>query len=1010
MSEDNDFLHQQFRGENFRVENDFSESNLSSHSIGNNDDMSPNRKKSKNRFYLHDDRKGGVGQSYGEKNSPQQSQYGTKTTSVISSLPSPPQQSDWKHDKFDEVTRTQKSSSPHPPKDNSPKSNLLNFLSGEKHLNSSSPSASAADSTKVSGDQVRLTTDSSNASQKNSRKKKNNSNPQAVDQTAAQDSPPDTYSLNQTVNSGEDHSDKKHQEKGKNKQKQKNKQEGADKKFDHQEKSTSKGSSKLEIIPPPAAPTPPMGSTPAAVPVPFGNVGSGTVDVAAGTGKSNNRRNKKGKNSNQAAANDEPEEKSLLSSKSHVVVIQNEPSLNAPPPPPPSPSISAASNVFDCDDFLITALTENMTSTLSFGDVPKKRKRNKKKKNTDKAAEEINCQSDDEVGELPIHRHNDSDCVLISAPDDLVEDVDVGQQSSKSSKKKKKNKKKADEPDTNESVSLPAHQTEPEKNQSQKNRQHPDKGPKSQPVVVPEEVKSDKGSKQKNSKSEFVEPPPVESKMPNGLRTSKGYSNQPSVSEQSQSAIRAGTASKSDPVEDPPIEREGKKKRRSRRKKKNQGSNGKEDSADVDEDEGPLYDDAPYGVDDHASQVTYDPTPDPTTVLSYSIFEATRKSSNLDDFDVPPGFEPPVEDKVQYQPSIEDTFSFEPAFDEKISSFLPSSLSALPKSGTILSRDLDAIDLANKSIDDLVAESLSSLSRLNLDSTIDDLDTSIDIERELRQSFPFDTFFRRGGSPSIRPHSPPMSIPSSVTIPSSEFSKPTGVPPPPRFPLEIQSRLKPTARPFEPKKPPYAEGRSDFPGTYLRDQRDSIEFIPSKYGPKSLDYGAPVPSSRPNPGQLRYAYDEPEHFGGMSPEDVIISRLPGRRPDRMVPRGMTPPPPMPRPRPPSSSYALDRDGYYDRDEYMPPYPPSSSSAYVNPRPFPPPGRPPPPRMDIGGRSGTRYPPNAPMYPGVEKYTPSGPPRDRDSGPVPGINFTLASQQPRTHIPHQPPPPPPHQHW
>lgn len=208
--------------------------------------------------------------------------------------------------------------------------------------------------------------------------------------------------------------------------------------------------------------------------------------------------------------------------------------------------------------------------------------------------------------------------------------------------------------------------------------------------------------------------------------------------------------------------------------------------------------------------------------------------------------------------------------------------------------------------------------------------------------------------------------------------------------------------------------------------------------------GIPPKHLRINPGgPPRYPYDEmnlPDHLSGISPEDVIMSRLPPRRGELLKPpmmsRGPPPPPPPnyggPRPRGLPSPYSMnssrDGRGNYppDIDEYGPPPssaaaayhrhlvssgpppPPPHSSAYINSKSF---GVPPrkPPRFEVPIRGGgnMRYPPTHPSYsPDVERFLSGPPPPSRESNNnVPGINFTLASQQPRNRTHHHPPPPP-----
>jgi hypothetical protein len=1000
----------------------------------------------------------------------------------------------WKHDKFNEMgnssaneqnsssAATQKSSSPTTlQKDNSSKSKPM----GEQRTNLPPPNASAAQVNKVPGDtrQVQTKPDTSlvpspapaappTGASKTSKKKKNNPNVSVVDQTTPTPqeakSPSQPPMLPSSDSTHEDSTEKK-TEKGKNKsQKQKNKQDGATAatvaastssvsatgtatvgSVEKKENSSSvhvkapitqlKSPSKLEIIAP----------TPAAVPVsavePSGS--TGTVEVVAGlNGKGNNRKNKKAKQqaSNASGQNSlspalpapSPVEKSsvpspaapqLTKAQSRVVTIVPNAdlvTLTAPPPPPPSPSVGASCSVFDCDDYLISELTENITATLYFGDVPKKRKRSKKKKNSDKFDEDGGGGSDDEFGEAIMGSYRESEAPEEAFPEDVVEDVELGQQSSKSSKKKKKNKKKNDEQQFGEQSSLPQNpqvQTDQEKHQSQGQKKQQEKGQKNQHPpnthAAAEAVKSDKGNKQQPHKTATlqVSEPSMESKS--GSKTQKGQQGKPQppvlpVVEPQHDQLASNS------IDNPHVEKEGKKKKRSRRKKKNQGSSEvADDLQDVDEEDGQDLDEDAHksGVVGAPDSLASEPLSYGNTfvagaggtsaVRSYSMFEVNRKSVPDFDEDVPPGFEPTI--------------------DDKISTFLPSSL-AMPSRTSLTADDSSvSLDLVNKSIDDLVAESLSSLSRLNLDSTIDALDIPLDFERDLQFSLGDSYFSMSSGdnSPSFPLRSPPLQ--------PSDYGR---TPPAPVG----GSQLKPTARPFEPKRPPsYGDlgvrVRHDYPGSYPREAMDRAAAgrFPGGgvYPPRGvMDHGGrPGRPYLPGPGPERYHYDDgPEQFGGMSPEDVIISRLPGRR--GMPPPGARGPSPLPpygaRPKPPPPpQYARDREGYHDMDgDYLqPPYfPPSSASISSKPS-FAPPPRP-PPRMDMGMRGGSaRYPPpsaphhlnpnNQPSFPGVEKLYPSGPPPprgDRDSGSVPGINFTLASQQPRNHLPHHPPPP--SQHW
>mmetsp|Transcript_12101 Transcript_12101/g.12474 ORF Transcript_12101/g.12474 Transcript_12101/m.12474 type:complete len:361 (-) Transcript_12101:1262-2344(-) len=177
-----------------------------------------------------------------------------------------------------------------------------------------------------------------------------------------------------------------------------------------------------------------------------------------------------------------------------------------------------------------------------------------------------------------------------------------------------------------------------------------------------------------------------------------------------------------------------------------------------------------------------DQTPDISTVISYSTYGSKRKNdSNLDDEeDVPPGFEPSIEDKI--------------------SNFLPSSLSAPLKQVVTVPAEIipNELDLTNKTIDDLVAESLSSLSRLNLDDAhLDSFDEQT-IEDELRNNYSYDPYYPISMPP--RPVSP-----NSPQILSEKLSTGSNYPGP-RLPHPIttsttqpsQKRLKPTAAPFHP--------------------------------------------------------------------------------------------------------------------------------------------------------------------------------------------------------------------
>jgi hypothetical protein len=795
---------------------------------GSGDDVSdghgsPNKKKDKNlqRFFLHDDRKGNTSSGGSSANSATvTATTATGTTSVGKLQIIKPDifepitvavatGVEWKHDKFHEMTHSpphqqasQKSSSPAHHKDSTP-TKSSSKPTGEQRSNPP-PNSSAAQVNKASGDpQVQTKSDmslepaavASAGASKASKKKKKNSNPSVVDQTTP---PQETKSSSQALPSSEsthEESNEKKTDKGKNKsQKQKNKQDGAtttptiavDKKENSSianEKALVpqlKSPSKLEIIPP----TPVMGSSPAAVPVPSESA-TGTVEDAAGSsGKSNHRKNRKARQRAAAAAavavsddqnpppvapQVEPEGKippQLTKAQSRVVtLVPNEINLNAPPPPPPSPSVGASCSVFDCDDFLISELTQNITATLNFGDVPKKRKRSKKKKNADKGDEDggqgqAGGSDDDDVGESMISRESEEQQQRQqeSPPpeesvEDVVEDVESGQQSSKSSKKKKKKKKKNEEQqqsgDQNSHPQDPQVQTDLEKGQGQKKQQ--EKGQKNQPpsaaaavATVIVEVKSEKGNKQQHpsQKTQQVSEPSLGSQFPNGTKNQKGQqvkSQQSSSSSTEQDKLLHNLQGSvmnvlSDSIDNPlppSVEKEGKKKRRSRRKKKNQSESNEatddvpeadeeEDGQDFDEDvrqNGMMTESSAVASEPHS----YEVVPgvggaSSSTALSYSMFEVNRKSVPSFDEDVPPGFEPSIEDKI--------------------STFLPSSLS-LPSSSS--SRPLhstdETLDLANKSLDDLVAESLSSLSRLNLDNTIDELDIPLDFEREFRFSF-----------------------------------------------------------------------------------------------------------------------------------------------------------------------------------------------------------------------------------------------------------------------------------
>lgn len=136
-----------------------------------------------------------------------------------------------------------------------------------------------------------------------------------------------------------------------------------------------------------------------------------------------------------------------------------------------------------------------------------------------------------------------------------------------------------------------------------------------------------------------------------------------------------------------------------------------------------------------------------------------------------------------------------------------------------------------------------------------------------------------------------------------------------------------------------------------------------------------------------------------------------------APRGPPPPPSVRSRLLYASGPSREREVYYrEIDEYGPPSAassiPSQPPPYPNPGSYaaPPSGVRPPPKLEGGLlRSGvpvpSRYPPPAPQISEVEKYIPSGSLVELDSGSMHGINFTLASQQPRNHFPTRPPP-----HW
>jgi hypothetical protein len=992
---------------------------------GGNNGGSPNRKKDKNlpqktRFFLHDDRKG--------VKTPLTKPIGQISVPVVA-------ENEWKHDKFDEMRTAHSSQNRVPltppqksPSSPSPAPSIIkeNLIPDSSTVNA----PSAIECTKG------LNPDPTPSNQKSSRKKKKNSNgAQVVDQTTV---PPQVTFTDPALPIEVVVLNEKKTEKGKNKSQQmttKNKQD-ADQKNEPSVKS-SQGKGKLEVIPP-AAPTPEISSIiPAAVPVPFpaANAGQGTVDDAPGISKSKNRRNRKARQANLEAATsltqsqtevqlqppilteinpptppqaiktmsrtvpivqDSELNAQATKSQSRTIQMIHDIELNAPPPPPPSPMVGSRSHApFDCDDELIAELSKNITATLRFGEVPKKRKRNKKKKHSDQLFEDDCGQgmSDDDSGDTLIHfvigasgsagraaRESEN----LSDNEDFVEEIEqqIVQESSKSSKKKK-NKKKNDENAMGNSVSpIPQNQTEKKQLPEETLEKIPPGGNK---LKTPQNASS-----------------VVESKGGSGSMPMKGSGENKEICSVANPFVTMN-APTSVGEESLPVVKEGKKRRRSRKKKKNKGLNEIDDP-----DGGPESgDEAPeleIEGNEMAPTTTHPVIPDPApSGLSYEMFEANRNSLILDDVDVPPGFEPTLEDTI--------------------SSFLPSSLSA-----TTIMNDSDPLDSVTKSIDDLVAESLSSLSRLNLDDTIGALDLPLDFETEFRQPFSLDDFF--GMSPSGSLSQPLRSSPIS----RSEFANPPILGP--RYPApesNTHHRLKadapewkPPTRAFSralkgvdpradrmgPRPPQYFDPRTEYSGNHHHKYPMDNRF-PSRGANDYISRPVPGPPVRPS---VRYPYDDMkgmDQFAGMSPEDVIISRLPARRGEQLGYASRGPPPPSVRSRLLyASGPSREREVYFrEIDEYNPsPSVPQLPPSYPNAGPYPPSVRP-PPRLEGGLRGGVpRYPlANPPVIPEVEKFIPSGSPVELDSGPALGINFTLASQQPRNHFPNHPPPSS-HPHW